>query len=461
MRLQGQGANGTDVVEIVLADDIVAENDSVQTARAARSSSKGCITKQVLDRPNCDPALEIVISLDEPESTIETSVYKVGTYPGADDVVKITTMGGNSEVVPILLPKFMEDGGRALFVYTESVNTEGNVASGSCSVANFDVTPPAVSVNVLTRLQSDTTSLTGSYKVTDDSSLVRLQYSVGRASKGDASVLGWRDIPFDPPADAGGSTGTAIENFKRTPDVHLYYFQGAAASTTKGLNLEQCARACLLYGSGMGCKGFDHDGVGNECILHSQLREGPGTKLIPMGNFHHYIRSDRTMSASYEGTLKIIDLALEHAMSYFINVRARNALGYSAIDSSPAVHVDLTPPEPGLIANASSDAMYADRCQAAKSQRCLLVTSKPNHRIIVDGLGSATVFNGFQPIYDDWYTRYNTFLVGNWDGFHDEESDLYQILFGVGDTVCSSKTFDWGKCNRPLVRSRSKCTRGS
>ena len=65
--------------------------------------------------------------------------------------------------------------------------------------------------------------------------------------------------------------------------------------------------------------------------------------------------------------------------------------------------MDLTPPYPGFVANASVDILVADRCNAAKSQRCLNPTIEPNHRIIVDGIGSAALFNGHKPIYDAWY----------------------------------------------------------
>ena len=88
--------------------------------------------------------------------------------------------------------------------------------------------------------------------------------------------------------------------------------------------------------------------------------------------------------------------------------------------------------------------LCAERVCPRPLQRCLNPTTEPNHRIIVDGIGSAALFNGHKPIYDAWYTRYNTFMVGNWDGLEDQESDLYQVLFSVGNDKCSDNEFAWG-----------------
>ena len=129
-------------------------------------------------------------------------------------------------------------------------------------------------------------------------------------------------------------------------------------------------------------------------------------------DYYHYVRNDKTVSQAHEGTIEIGDLVLEHGETYFLTVRARNDKGYVTKASSPNVLIDLTPPNPGPAGDLQLDVMYADRCQAAPSQRCVATTMRPNHRIVKDGPGNAAIFNGATPIYDEWYTRYHTFLAG-------------------------------------------------
>ena len=434
------GAGGAAVGDVL-------QQELLGRRRDPRSTSDGCIVKQVRGRSDCDPAVELNINTDEPDSMIEKTMYWVGTYPGGQNIVPPSVLTGESEVISIVLPAFAAKGGRALFFTTESVNTEGSPATGKCSIPSYDVTPPQIAVSSNVRFQSDTTSLTGTYTVTDDTPLVRLQYSVCRSAKSTAAgVVSWKDLPIVAPSseNTDGSTGDPEENFKEQKLQYLYYFEGGPATQTTGGTRGTCALACILFASGVGCKGFDWSASTKHCILHSDLNNAKATQLIKYEDYSHSVRADKTLSQTHNGKIKIMDLALEHNTDYFINVRARNAVGFQAIESSPAIHVDLTPPEPGGIANQTVDTMFADRCKAAKSQRCLKVTSQPNHRVIVDGVGSATVFNGHVPIYDDWYTRYNTFMVGNWDGFHDEESDLWQILFGVGTKTCADDVYPWG-----------------
>jgi hypothetical protein len=58
----------------------------------------------------------------------------------------------------------------------------------------------------------------------------------------------------------------------------------------------------------------------------------------------------------------------------------RNVLGYDAYLIGEGTMVDFTPPEPGIIKNAKSDILRADKCTAAITQQCIDVTWKNNHR---------------------------------------------------------------------------------
>jgi len=86
----------------------------------------------------------------------------------------------------------------------------------------------------------------------------------------------------------------------------------------------------------------------------------------------------------------------------------------------------------GFLNNTGLDSNFADRCRAMSTQRCFDTVSAENHRVIWDGEGSRTAFNGHRVKYDGWYTRTNNFMSSNWDGFRDDEAGLWQILFTVG-----------------------------
>ena len=384
------------------------------------------------------------MSTADEDSVIETASYRVGTFPGGSNILGETPMQGNTEVAVLKLPEFAERGGRSLFFTTTAVNTEGLSQSGSCSITTFDVTDPDVDVSIDVQVQSDRTTIRGAYAVVDDSPITRIQYAIGRGTSSTPRSVDWRELPVAAPPKEDQSTGDPLKSFKELASQHMYYFVGKADKAVKGVSRGKCATTCLLMGAGVACKGFDYSASNKQCVLHTELGNDETTKLIKFEDYGHFVRSDAAVSQVHEGTIEVTDLVLDHNNMYHIMVRARNSLGYTRTVASPPVLVDLTPPYPGFIANASVDLLVSDRCNAATTQRCIGVTTEPNHRIVVDGLGSAALFNGHVPIYDKWYTRYNTFMMGNWDGLEDQESDLYQVLFAAGSSECSSDVFDWG-----------------
>ncbi|XP_055957638.1 uncharacterized protein LOC126824831 [Patella vulgata] len=56
--------------------------------------------------------------------------------------------------------------------------------------------------------------------------------------------------------------------------------------------------------------------------------------------------------------------------------------------------------------------------------------------IIIDELGSRTIFNGHEPLVDDVYFRGNRIISANWDGIHDKESRLLGYSFTAGHKLC-------------------------
>jgi hypothetical protein len=60
-------------------------------------------------------------------------------------------------------------------------------------------------------------------------------------------------------------------------------------------------------------------------------------------------------------------------------------------------------------------------------------------RIIQDGEGSKTVFNGYKPMEDMLYTRANRFIAANWDGFIDKNTGILGYTWAVGQSICSDE----------------------
>ncbi|WAR20773.1 DNER-like protein [Mya arenaria] len=93
--------------------------------------------------------------------------------------------------------------------------------------------------------------------------------------------------------------------------------------------------------------------------------------------------------------------------------------------------------------NNLTDNFKADRCNASVTQRCNEVTWKANHRTIVDGPGSGTVFNGHEPLIDELYTLTNHYVAANWKGFRDDESGIWGHTWAVGKNICSSDVINF------------------
>ena len=114
--------------------------------------------------------------------------------------------------------------------------------------------------------------------------------------------MDWRDLPIaDPPKGDGKSKPT--DNFKELANNHLFYFEGQADKTIKGVDIQGCAKACLLLGSGMSCKGFDYSNLNKHCVLHSELGNDEGTALIKFEDYGHFVRSDKSVSQASQSQI--------------------------------------------------------------------------------------------------------------------------------------------------------------
>ena len=64
-------------------------------------------------------------------------------------------------------------------------------------------------------------------------------------------------------------------------------------------------------------------------------------------------------------------------------------------------------------------------------------------RHIIDGPGASTVFNGNFPRIDLKYTISNHYMTANWDGFHDDETDIWGYTWAAGTSDCAQDVQEW------------------
>jgi hypothetical protein len=170
---------------------------------------------------------------------------------------------------------------------------------------------------------------------------------------------------------------------------------------------------------------------------------GVKNRLLPYEDYQHFTRDDLVVGQEHAGDIVAEDLFLRHGTRYYLKIRARNVLGFENLATSEAIGVDVTPPLTGPLNNTAHDDLLPDFCDAAPTQRCYDAQAAETHRVVIDGVGSATAFNGPDALYDRWYQRVNVFFASNWDGFHDPESSLYQILVAWGTEPCGTDIKDW------------------
>ncbi|VDI76845.1 Hypothetical predicted protein [Mytilus galloprovincialis] len=200
-----------------------------------------------------------------------------------------------------------------------------------------------------------------------------------------------------------------------------------------------CARACVELPPTK-CMSFNFDSTDGACELVEAI-EGYHFKRSRSGYFSHYER----LGVGKTKQFNFDQIQLQHNTIYFVNFLVRNYLGYTSIINTQGVLVDLTTPTTGDIRNSGKDILLRVDCLSIIPEvhrpdwvlRCDGTNSNiKNHRLIVDGPGSKAVFNGLEPKTDLLYTRHNTYISANWDGFLDRESGLLGYAVFVGKSVC-------------------------
>ncbi|XP_013394005.1 uncharacterized protein LOC106161555, partial [Lingula anatina] len=387
------------------------------------NSDSGCTVKQLSGRDYTDPAFILEATCSDPVSDVKM-FYAIGSHPGGTDVSDWTEMGGS----PLTVPQMMI-GGIPLYWTVKARNSQGLEAFTQCMLHTYDVTLPDGRLEASHAYTSHPHRISGTLTLVDDSPLKDTQYKGVGFGQGatNAEVVNWQ--PFSPDKM---SINHEIKN-------ELSHFSAGrtgklTAQPIKTIQTDtdvKCAKTCLDFG--LKCVAFDYDYKTTTCDLHEFL-EGAMAKLATSGAYHNFER----IGVGHTSFLEFDNLDLQHGEVYYINTRITNELGYTSIISTKGTLVDFTPPEPGPIGNASVDVVKPDGCSAAVTQRCIDVTWQPNHRYIRDGPGSNTVFNGHHPLKDTKYTLANHYMSANWDGFHDNETDIWGYTWAAGSTVCGT-----------------------
>lgn len=169
-------------------------------------------------------------------------------------------------------------------------------------------------------------------------------------------------------------------------------------------NLETCATMCQ---DDPDCLSFDYSRQESTCILHNNI-EGPDptynnlvqrpfqdpqsgqslgvenfenifstAELQVSGTYHHYEK----LGVGNSTLVEFSGLSFAHNRIYYINMRLRSRLGVENTVSSPGFLVDLTPPNPGKIRNASMDMMVVSGCSVSPVvPGCIDNSGLRNHR---------------------------------------------------------------------------------
>ncbi|KAL4222206.1 hypothetical protein ACF0H5_018244 [Mactra antiquata] len=395
---------------------------ATENERRKRSGTRGCIVKQIPNRPYYDPAFSIEMHAQDDTSEIKL-FYAIGTHRGGTNLHDWTQMGGSSLMVPERLP-----GGVPIYWSVKAKNSQGQEVISQCSLDTYDSTLPDGRVEHSFKFSSHPNKLIASVVAFEDSPLVETHYKAIGFSPGQygSQFVDWQELNLDHSATRIETTGS-LKYFTVPREGKLVAW---ILSSQKTSTPEMCAQKCIAYGSN--CVSFDFEHHSETCDLHDVI-EGANAYLRISGTYSNYER----LGSGYHTPLEYANLSLTHGTTYFVNTRVRNVLGYDAYLIGEGTMVDFTTPEPGPI-NIASETYRADKCEAAITQRCTDVTWKINHRIIVDGPGSGTVFNGHEPLYDELYTLTNHYIAANWKGFHDNESGIWGYTWAVGTTVCGT-----------------------
>ncbi|XP_066289761.1 uncharacterized protein [Branchiostoma lanceolatum] len=387
-----------------------------------------CDVEQLPGRDVVEPAFQLAVAAEDDVSQVKLT-YDVGTYRGGSDVVKGEDLGGPSNIIVRSMK-----GGVPLYFTVIAKNSGGGDAKVTCELPTYDVTLPGGRVTPDFLTTSHPNILRASAVAHDDSEIIQKLAAVGYGRKvyGD-QIVTWHDvITTTHTAITGGDATTALERFT---GPRLGKVISTPVETSRVDIPEQCASECLKRPPSK-CLSFNYDYGDGDCELLEEI-EGHGVEMHEVGHFYNFER----LGVGHAVEFRHEDLKLRHNELIYFNLFLNNTLGYVNILTSPGVLTDFTPPSPGPLENVIMDVLMTEDCgdfvlDHWEQFRCGEQTPLPNHRWIADGKGSRTVFNGHEPLVDMRYTRANRYVSANWDGFHDDETDIHGYSWTVGTTPC-------------------------
>ncbi|XP_066298079.1 uncharacterized protein [Branchiostoma lanceolatum] len=398
--------------------------------RAAQTTA--CTVQQQYGRDYTEPAFLLELAVEDDRSEVDLT-YSVGVTRGGSDQVLDQPLGGFTTIVAQILR-----GGVPLYFTVTASNSAQQTSLATCELPTYDVTLPGGRVTPDFISTSHPNILRSSAVVLDDSALVNQKEAIGFGRKvyGD-QVVPWKEINITKihveisighdPHDTRNLEYFASPRLGRvlSKPHHVAHYPYA----------QKCARDCLALPPTK-CLSFNYDyGDGGRCELLEEI-EGHGAVMYTDRLFHNFER----LGIGHAVEVGHEDLNLIHNQLYYYNLFLNNTVGYTNILTSPAVIVDFVPPSPGPLSNISLDETNAEVCVEFVPDewegRCVEQTPLPNHRAIIDGEGSGTVFNGNKPLQDLRYFRPNTYVTANWDGFHDNETGIFGYTWTVGTYHC-------------------------
>ncbi|KAK6192291.1 hypothetical protein SNE40_003784 [Patella caerulea] len=410
-------------------------------AEPINTPTRHCSVRQLPDRDYTEPAIEISVRSEDDKSQVRLFVT-AGTKPGLSDALRQIQLGGQSSIITTIL----KEDGVPIYFTVVGKNSEGASSTVTCSIPTYDVTLPGGRLEVDFITSSNPGVLKASVVVYEDSELVYTALGVGygRGIYGD-EIVRWTPINmkyqeaqiYNPASDPHGHVAGSLFAASRRGRLIA-----PKAKTFGMMNfVEACMMKCLELPPSK-CLSINYDyGSSGQCELVEAI-EGHEYKLAVSGDYVHAERLG--IGLAHEFIYKNKNLLHDHM--YYFNMDLKNVFGYRNIISTQGVLIDITPPVPGeeLMNNSTEDDLETIPCintipsdRPEWNTRCIDQSDLVhNHRIIIDELGSRTIFNGHEPLVDDMYFRGNRIISANWDGIHDKESRLLGYSFTAGHKLC-------------------------
>ncbi|XP_052806226.1 uncharacterized protein LOC128235445 [Mya arenaria] len=403
---------------------------SKTNSRTARATTE-CVLRQIVNRDYTEPAFEISVQAADDKSNVEFFL-DVGSFPGGNDIVSNMQLGGSETVVKTESNEFPS--GVPLYFIMFAENSAGSRSFINCQLSTYDSTPPTGRLNVEFTSTSNPNIIRATILVHDDSVISETFVAIGfgQGQYGD-QLLSWEHLKLKEITNRKRGT-QPLDEFTQSQEGKLVTSPIISLIT---VTASDCAEECLKISP---CHSFNYDyGLTMACELLPSIRHFDES-LYTESQFHFFERlsSGQFVDISYDS------FDMRHNTLHYVNLDVTNVLGYRSVIHSQGILTDFSCPEPGLIINGSLDILSFVNCRTLVpfdrldlSRYC---TDQPavfhNHRTVIDGPGSRTVFNGDNPMTETLYSRSDNYIAANWDGIHDNETGILVYTWFVGRNIC-------------------------